>query len=163
MCLLTVGLFAQTIYTKENAERVDGIIVEIETKKPINGIFNGYYESGKLRNEASFKDGKKNGLTKGFYESGKLRNETSVRCSCRVEATSLPLLGRNDPATAWRRAWHHGPTDPELRDRGGPYRLQRHVGHHGGDGGAGVVLLRGPRTRARRRGLTVRRQMNWAA
>ena len=57
----------------------------------------------------------------------------------------MPVLGRIDPAAAWRQAWHRGSADRDLRDRSEPYQRERHAEHRSGDGGADAILLRGSR------------------
>ncbi len=57
----------------------------------------------------------------------------------------MPVLGRIDPAAAWRQAWNQGPADRDLRDRSEPYQRESHAEHRSGDGGAGAILLRGSR------------------
>ncbi len=38
-----------------------------------------YYESGQLKAETSYKDGKKDGIEKQYYESGQLQGETNFK------------------------------------------------------------------------------------
>jgi antitoxin component YwqK of YwqJK toxin-antitoxin module len=48
-------------------------------KKPITGIINVYYESGKIKLKTPYKNGKVEGLFLGYYESGKIRQETPYK------------------------------------------------------------------------------------
>lgn len=56
--------------------RNDGVLVEVQTKKPANGIGRFYYESGELKGETPFLNGLREGIGKIFYPSGKLKSET---------------------------------------------------------------------------------------
>lgn len=42
-----------------------------------NGISKAYYESGQLEGEGNFKDGKAEGISKAYYESGQLKQEVN--------------------------------------------------------------------------------------
>ena len=92
ICLLSVTLFSQTVYTKNNTEITNGITISIETKKPINGIMKTYYlnledmfdpntaaNTGELKAEMTYEDGQMNGILQRYYKTGKLKLETTVK------------------------------------------------------------------------------------
>ena len=47
--------------------------------KVVEGIIKQYYESGQLKSEAPFKEGNREGISKAYYESGKLESERSYK------------------------------------------------------------------------------------
>ena len=72
ICLLSVNLFAQTVYTPKNTELKDGVVISIDTKEPINGIVKLYYMTGEFKVTVPFKDGKVNGMLIYYNIKGKI-------------------------------------------------------------------------------------------
>jgi len=44
-----------------------------------DGVIKEYYESGKLKSEANYKNGKKDGIEKLYYDSGQLMSERNFK------------------------------------------------------------------------------------
>lgn len=66
---------------KEVAKQIvddGGNVIKIIGKIP-DGIVREYYQSGKLKGEGNFKDGKLEGIVKEYYESGKLKTEWNFK------------------------------------------------------------------------------------
>ena len=79
ICVLSVSLFSQTVYTLKNTETINEVTMSIDTKKPINGIMKKYYKTGELNRELEFIDGKGNGIGKWYYKTGELKCETPYK------------------------------------------------------------------------------------
>lgn len=79
--LLSVTLYgAEKIYEYGDLEeRHDGVLIEVKTHALANGTGKFYYDSGKLRGETPFKEGKREGVGKTYYESGELQGETPFK------------------------------------------------------------------------------------
>ena len=68
--LLSTALFAENVYTKKDIKKVDGVMVQVDTNKPINGIvriYNG--NSSDLIRETTYKNGKMDGINKSFWSN----------------------------------------------------------------------------------------------
>ncbi len=78
LLLLSLTLYgADKIYEYGDLEvQDDGTLIETKTKVLANGIGKFYYDSGRVRGETPFKDGKREGLGKTYYETGELQSET---------------------------------------------------------------------------------------
>lgn len=66
---------------KEIAKQIqdkDGNVIKTTGKIP-NGVVKEYYESGKLKAENNYKDGKLVGTSKFYFESGQLREEMNYK------------------------------------------------------------------------------------
>ena len=79
ICVLSVSLFSQTVYTLKNTETINEVTMSIDTKKPINGIMKKYYKTGELNRELQFIDGKGNGISKWYYKTGELKGELQFK------------------------------------------------------------------------------------
>ena len=64
-------------YTKDNTYLcLNGEILVCDFKDtPLTGLYESYYENGKLESETPYKNGKRDGLAKVYYKNGKLEAE----------------------------------------------------------------------------------------
>ena len=82
LAVLTASLFAATEHYYEFGDlevRGDGVLIDIKTQKPANGIGRFYYDSGKLRGETPFQNGLREGVAKTYYENGALKGEATFK------------------------------------------------------------------------------------
>ena len=62
LTIATVCFGNDKVYTSKDVSLKNGILYDTKIDTPVNGIVNDYYESGALKHEAPYKDGKENGL-----------------------------------------------------------------------------------------------------
>ena len=81
LLLLSLTLYAaDKIYEYGDLEeKPDGVLVEVKTHALATGIGKFYYDSGRLRGETPFKEGKREGTGKTYYETGELQGETPFK------------------------------------------------------------------------------------
>jgi len=77
--LLSTALFSQNVYTKKDITVIDKIVVDIKTKKPINGTIKLYLKTGELVSSTQYKNGKMDGVRKGYFKTGILEYETPYK------------------------------------------------------------------------------------
>lgn len=77
---LTVTLaFASKEYTMNDVYGKGGVAYDKKLKKPISGVVKKFYNSGELKDQMAFENGKPNGTQKRYYKSGKLMGEISYK------------------------------------------------------------------------------------
>jgi len=59
----------------------------------LNGICKWYFESGKLKAEGTFKDGKQDAISNWYYESGTLRETANFKDGTLLSATCYDEIG----------------------------------------------------------------------
>ena len=66
-------------YSEDEVTYPNGIVYLKKNMKPVTGIVRDNYESGQLKYEKHYEDGKLNGLARGWYESGQLEQECNLK------------------------------------------------------------------------------------
>ena len=93
-------VFAGQEYTMNDVYGKGGIAYDKKFKKTINGVVKKYYESGGLKDEMIFKDGKPNGIMKRYYQSGKLMGKILYENGKAISGYMFEESGREVKMTA---------------------------------------------------------------
>ena len=64
---------------KPSTQHLDKDIVMYYEGNPFNGMVRFYYQSGQLKHEGNYQDGKRDGLLKGWHENGQLESENNYK------------------------------------------------------------------------------------
>lgn len=79
MLFVSVNGFAEKVYTESEIKSCGWSLTCTSDDVPLTGVVKRYYENGKLRGEATYKNGKKNGIVKWYHKNGNLRGEITYR------------------------------------------------------------------------------------
>jgi len=100
LCFANV-VYAQGRYQYKDADTnvVHGITVLRSTGEPVNGVVYAYHDTGNLRSEVIFKDGKAEGIARFYDENGKLISEISYYPQSVAPAPKVAQISDFTPAT----------------------------------------------------------------
>ena len=79
MMFMSVGSYAQNVYTNEQVKPCGNELVCTLNGKLLTGIVKSFYPNGNLWSETTYKDGKPDGWRKEYYENGNLQFETTFK------------------------------------------------------------------------------------
>ena len=79
MMFMSVGSYAQNVYTNEQVKPCGNEWVCTLNGKLLTGIVKRFYPNGNLESEITYKDGKLEGLVKRYYDNGNLKVEGTYK------------------------------------------------------------------------------------
>ena len=130
----------ERVYTKAEIYWENGIIYDKELKKPLSGVYKAFYESGNLKTERPYKDGKIHGVEKSYYESGALmgeiiHNEGVVDGSVKNYYESGSLKSEIPYLTdgVWKEYYESGKLKSELSHKNGEFHGVEKVYYESGN------------------------------